>query len=74
MNMSYKRAWSLVDEMNEMFSAPLVSTQRGGAGRGGAQLTENGVKMLGYYREIEMRALEAGRVPLEAMEAGLNVE
>jgi molybdate transport system regulatory protein len=35
MGMSYQRAWSLVDELNRYFRAPLVEVSRGGAGRGG---------------------------------------
>ena len=31
MSMSYKRAWSLVEEMNHAFRAPLVDSSRGGA-------------------------------------------
>ncbi len=30
MDMSYKRAWSLVDEMNAAFATPLVTASRGG--------------------------------------------
>ena len=35
MGMSYKRAWSLVQALNEGFGRPLVETSRGGAGQGG---------------------------------------
>ena len=34
MGMSYKRAWSLVEGLNAMFRAPLVTSARGGAGGG----------------------------------------
>ena len=36
MKMSYKRAWMLVEEMNSAFREPLVDSQRGGPGGGGA--------------------------------------
>src|SRR5262245_18607154 len=39
MEMSYMRAWSLVRTMNAAFRRPLVTTRRGGQGRGGAALT-----------------------------------
>ena len=39
MGMSYRRAWSLVEDMNAAFAAPVVETARGGAGGGGARLT-----------------------------------
>ena len=30
MEMSYKRAWDLVEEMNRLFGKPLVAAQTGG--------------------------------------------
>ena len=43
MNMSYKRAWDLVEEMNKLFGKPVVSAQTGGKHGGGAQLTAVGL-------------------------------
>jgi molybdate transport system regulatory protein len=40
--MSYKRAWTLVAELNGMFSGPLVIAEAGGKGGGGASLTPLG--------------------------------
>jgi molybdate transport system regulatory protein len=56
MRMSYKRAWGLVEEMNRSFSAPLVTTERGGAGRGGAHVTELGAAVLARFRALETRS------------------
>ena len=39
MGMSYKRAWLLLDSMNQAFTEPLVTAAPGGAGGGGATLT-----------------------------------
>jgi molybdate transport system regulatory protein len=52
MGMSYKRAWSLVEELNSAFRDPLVTSARGGAGGGGAALTEAGVAVLKAYRSM----------------------
>jgi molybdate transport system regulatory protein len=52
MGMSYKRAWSLVEEMNTAFRSPLVVSARGGAGGGGAVLTETGFVVLTAYRSM----------------------
>lgn len=60
MAMSYKRAWSLVEEMNAAFREPLVESARGGALGGGARLTDAGQQVLAAYREIEAAAAEAG--------------
>lgn len=59
MGMSYKRAWSLVEEMNAVFRAPLVISARGGAGGGGATLTEAGMSVLGAYRAMVAKTAEA---------------
>lgn len=53
LGMSYKRAWGLVETMNEMFREPLVESTRGGARHGGATLTDNGRHVLALYRQLE---------------------
>ncbi|MBO9590081.1 winged helix-turn-helix domain-containing protein [Devosia sp.] len=58
MGMSYKRAWSLVQALNEGFGKPLVETARGGAAQGGASLTPLGEDVLARYRAME-KATEA---------------
>ena len=62
MGMSYKRAWSLVEEMNTAFTAPLVESSRGGVSGGGARVTEMGIKVLALYRAIEARTLASDEV------------
>ena len=59
MGMSYKRAWGLVQALNEGFGAPLVETNRGGAGQGGAVLTPLGQEVLAAYRAMQARAESA---------------
>jgi molybdate transport system regulatory protein len=53
MDMSYRRAWLLVDEMNRMFKEPVIAAVAGGAHGGGAQLTELGQNVVATYRAIE---------------------
>ncbi len=69
MSMSYKRAWSLVEEMNTAFRAPLVHSSRGGAHGGGASLTEMGELVLAHYRHLEEITLQAGQDDIAALEA-----
>lgn len=59
MNMSYRRSWVLVDELNQMFKAPVVATQHGGAKGGGAALTDFGRDLVARYRAAEREATEA---------------
>ena len=50
MGMSYRRAWFLLDSMRSGFDSPLFTTERGGAGKGGAKLTELGGELIQRYR------------------------
>lgn len=70
MGMSYRRAWTLVEEMNAAFRAPLVETSRGGAEGGGARLTGAGEAVLALYRRIEEKAAAATGAEMDEL-AGL---
>ena len=72
MEMSYKRAWMLVEEMNSAFNSPLVESMRGGSGGGGARLTKTGDEVLRLYRAVEDRALAAAAPEIAAIEALLR--
>jgi molybdate transport system regulatory protein len=69
MSMSYKHAWDLIEEMNQLFGKPLVSTQTGGKDGGGAQLTAIGLSVVTRFRAIERAADAAARAQLEALQA-----
>ncbi len=54
MNMSYKRAWDLVESMNKQAKEPLVITFTGGKGGGGAKLTQAGERAIqNFWRLCE---------------------
>lgn len=72
MNMSYKRAWLLVDTMNACFCEPLVETSRGGRTQGGAKLTEMGAQVLARYRRMEAVAREAVAEDMHELRALLS--
>jgi molybdate transport system regulatory protein len=57
MDMSYRRAWLLIDTMNRCFREPVVDTATGGKGGGGAQITPFGKTVLNSYRTMETRAM-----------------
>lgn len=59
MDMSYRRAWLLVDAMNRMFGQAVVESQRGGKQGGGAVVTEFGLELLNRFRDMERKAHEA---------------
>jgi molybdate transport system regulatory protein len=56
MEMSYRRAWLLVDGLNRCYREPLVATATGGQGGGGAQVTDFGRMVLQRYRDMEDKA------------------
>lgn len=58
MGMSYKRAWDLVSSMNAQATAPLVTTQTGGAKGGGAAVTEAGHEAIVAFRALQTRFQE----------------
>ncbi|WP_298452429.1 LysR family transcriptional regulator [uncultured Marinobacter sp.] len=58
LKMSYRRAWLLVDTMNTCFQKPLVLTATGGNQGGGAELSEEGLKVLTLYRQYEKAVAE----------------
>jgi molybdate transport system regulatory protein len=53
MNMSYRRAWGLVDEINRICNRTAVQRWEGGKGGGGAMLTPFGESLVARYRKIE---------------------
>ena len=56
LNMSYRRAWLLVETMNTCFKAPLVETATGGQQGGGAHVTSMGKEVVRRYRAMEKKA------------------
>jgi molybdate transport system regulatory protein len=67
MDMSYKRAWDLVDEINRICRQPAVERQTGGKNGGGAALTPFGISLVARYRKIERDAASAVRKELAAL-------
>jgi molybdate transport system regulatory protein len=65
--MSYPRAWSLVREMNALFTGPLVTRTRGGGTGGGAELTALGEEVLGLYRDMERACRDATSAQWKAL-------
>ena len=53
MDMSYRRAWLLVSELNAMFCEAAVESQRGGQKGGGANITPFGEALLQRFRHME---------------------
>lgn len=52
MKMSYKRAWDLIQSLNQLGGQPLVETKTGGPKGGGAVLTVAGITYLRQYETV----------------------
>jgi molybdate transport system regulatory protein len=63
LNMSYRRTWLLVDEMNRCFAERLVETLSGGGRVRGARLTNAGREVLTAYRELEAASAQIASLP-----------
>jgi molybdate transport system regulatory protein len=64
MDMSYMRAWVLVDEINRICRRAAVERQVGGKNGGGAILTPFGLSLVARYRKIERSAESAAHKEL----------
>jgi molybdate transport system regulatory protein len=58
LDMSFRRAWLLIDTMNAMFHEPVVKATVGGRSGGGAELTAVGHELVERFRAIEAAARE----------------
>ncbi len=72
MNMSYRQAWDLVDQLNSAFDEPVVASQTGGKAGGGAVLTAFGKDLVETVRSITALAEVAAAVKVEALRAKLR--
>jgi molybdate transport system regulatory protein len=59
LDMSYRRAWLLVEEINASLREPAVAAETGGRHGGGAALTAAGERIIDLYRAIESQARSA---------------
>src|ERR1700694_6155990 len=72
LGMSYRRAWLLVDDMNNCFRDAAIEAQPGGAHGGGATLTPFGQTLVERYRAIEADGLVETRKDARDTEAALK--
>ena len=55
LDVPYKRAWLLIETLNQGFGRPVVETATGGRGGGGANLTPLGHELVAAYDALEKR-------------------
>lgn len=52
MELSYKKAWTIIHRINEVMGKEIILTQAGGAKGGGAFLTEDAVLLMKKYKKL----------------------
>jgi molybdate transport system regulatory protein len=53
LDISYRRAWQLLDSLNTSFNEPVIVTSIGGKGGGGSEITKLGLALIDAYRALE---------------------
>ena len=69
LNISYRKAWLLIQQMQKTFTGPVVLAEAGGYEGGSTQLTDLGLTLLKLYRSVDSYCLEGTRKDLEALAA-----
>jgi len=69
LNISYKKAWDLIDSVNKSAKEPLTITSTGGKGGGGAELTQYGKSLISAFDNINKNCWEFLDQQLEAIKS-----
>jgi molybdate transport system regulatory protein len=72
MDISYRRAWLLLDSLNNSFDLPATVNSVGGPGGGGAEVTRFGVLLIERYREVERKLNDIAGGCLEEIRRRVN--
>lgn len=72
MDMSYRRAWQLVEALNADFRESVIETAVGGRAGGGARVTAFGRQLAASYRSMEDKASSAIAAELRRFEKHLR--
>ena len=71
---SYRTAWSAIQQMEHALGRPMVVSRAGGPGGGATTLTDECRRLLALYQELgralEERLLQGWETPQRAVEAG----
>ena len=58
MGMSYKKAWKMINDLNNQWTEPMVVTQTGGESGGGSALTPSALQLMNYHVNMRQRFLK----------------
>ena len=74
MDLPYRHAWELVEQLNVTFREPVVARQTGGRNGGGAALTPFGAELLTHFVTLKAEAERAAAPHLKAIAAALKTD
>jgi molybdate transport system regulatory protein len=72
MGMAYRKAWLLVEQMNQLLGQPVVTTEIGGAEGGGTELTKTGKRLIGLYYAIASSAQTAADTEVRVVKKSIQ--
>jgi len=72
MGMSYRRAWLLVDSLNQAFRKPVIATRPGGKADKRAELTLFGLEVVTRYHAIQAATRKAIADDLKFLEGAIK--
>jgi molybdate transport system regulatory protein len=72
LNMSYRRAWLLIESLNSIFRKPVTAAQVGGKHGGGMVLTAFGESVIHAYRGLEQDVIDRAAVRLRGLARVVN--
>jgi molybdate transport system regulatory protein len=67
LGMSYRRAWLMVENINDALSKPAVASLQGGSHGGDTVLTDVGEQVIQIYHSVEGRTLTSAHQELRAI-------
>lgn len=73
LSIPYKKAWSLIDVLNQGFGGQVIETSIGGKAGGSARLTPLGQKIIDSYEALEKKLNKSAKKELDAFYSLLNI-
>ncbi len=58
MNMSYSKAWKMIDAVNKEVKTPLLIRVSGGSKGGGTEITEEGLRAIAAFDELNLKVIK----------------
>jgi molybdate transport system regulatory protein len=68
LKMSYKQAWTLIQDLDDIFGERVLATETGGRAGGGAKLSPVGKSIVEEYRKAERQSASASQQALAKLQ------